>query len=83
MDNLARRHMAETQWEGTYNEMLEIIGQAGGNIKRADLQQKMKKLRPKDFKDLLGQMHDTEVVNIYQTKPEEGAGRPTYYVKLI
>ena len=83
MNTLAKSHMAENQWEELHNEFVqEIAKKPGREIRKADLALIMKKVRRRDFNEMLESMKDAGILDIENRSITGGAGRPTIYVKL-
>ena len=82
MKNLAANHMAENAWEGMQLEICAILAKNGASMKKSDLQRKMRKMKPREFADLLHGMHSQKVIEI--TREETGTrGRPNDIVELL
>ena len=83
MDKLANSHMADNQWEELYNEFVRILEKNKGEMRKTDLARAMKKVRRRDFNEMLESMKEAETIIIEGRTNEGSVGRPTVYVKLI
>ena len=83
MDKLANSHMADNQWEELHNEFVRLLEKNKGEMKKTDLARAMKKIRRRDFSEMLESMKEAETIIIEGRTNEGSVGRPTVYVKLL
>ena len=80
MEDLATRHVYDSPWEQMYLEVLEILRKCGGKMKKSELGKAMRKMKIRDFEELLRSMYEHEII---RTTKIETAGRPVYFVEVI
>ena len=83
MDKLARSHMADNQWEELHNEFVAVLEKNKGEMQKSKLAKAMKKVRRRDFNEMLESMKEAETIVIEGRTNEGTVGRPTVYVRLL
>lgn len=83
MEGLARDNMAETETETQHLEILKRIRDAGGTLGRAELMRSMRRLKKREFNDLIDSMLDSGVIEAVSTpRPGGGRGLTEYVINM-
>jgi hypothetical protein len=83
MNKLANSHMADNQWEELHNEFVRLLEKNKGEMRKFELARAMKKVKRRDFDEMLGGMKEAEIIAIESRNNNGNVGRPTVYVKLL
>ncbi len=83
MNKLANSHMAENQWEELHNEFVRLLEKNKGEMRKTDLARAMKKVKRRDFGEMLDGMRESEIIAIESRNNNGNVGRPTVYVRLL
>lgn len=83
MNKLANSHMADNQWEELHNEFVRLLEKNNGEMKKFELARAMKKIKRRDFEEMLGGMKEAEIISIESRNNNGNVGRPTVYVRLL
>lgn len=83
MNKLANSHMADNQWEELHNEFVRLLEKNKGEMRKFELARAMKKVKRRDFEEMLGGMKEAEIISIESRNNNGNVGRPTVYVRLL
>lgn len=82
MEGLTREHMADSETEEQHLEVIRRIREAGGRMGKAELMRSMRRLKKREFNDLIDSMIDGEVIDVELTpRPGGGRGLTEYVLK--